>query len=58
MVIGDLNNNKLVGDTWLQTASTRTLKYFLADYVKHKERVNQLYFIGEFLRENIRIGYL
>ena len=28
----------------------RTLNYFLADAAKHKSRVHQLYFIGEFLQ--------
>ena len=32
----DLQNNKLVGDTWSPTASMRTLKYFLVDETKHK----------------------
>ena len=39
LVRGDLQNKELVGDTWSQTASMRTLKYFLADAAKHKERV-------------------
>ena len=45
-----LNNKELVADTWLPTASMRTLKYFLADPVNHKARVHQLYFIGSFLK--------
>ena len=32
----------------------RTLKYFLADEVKHKERVHQLDFIGAFLQEKVK----
>ena len=32
----------------------RTLKYFLADATKHKARVHQLYFIGEFLQEKFK----
>ena len=48
-VRGDLQNKKIVGDTWSPTASMRTLKYFLADAAKHKSRVRQLYFIGAFL---------
>ena len=32
----------------------RTLKYFFADAAKHKARVNQLYFIGEFLQEKVK----
>ena len=46
VVRGDLHNRGLVGDTWSPTASMRTLKYFLADAAKHKERVHQLDFIG------------
>ena len=30
----DLHNKELVGDTWLPTASIRTLKYFLEDSTK------------------------
>ena len=40
VVRGDLQNKNLVGDTWSQTASMKTLKYFLADATKHKARVN------------------
>ena len=32
----------------------RTLKYFLTDANKHKARVNQLYFIGEFLQAKVK----
>ena len=32
----------------------RTLKYFLADATKHKERVYQLDFIGAFLQEKVK----
>ena len=49
VVRGDLQNNELVVDTWSQTASMRTLKYFLADATKHKAKVHQLYLIGGFL---------
>ena len=48
VVRGDLQNKAKVGDTWSPTASMRTLKYFLADAAKHKSRVHQLDFIGEF----------
>ena len=54
MVIGDLQNKEMVGDTWSPTASIRTLKYFLADAAKHKARVHQLYFIGEFLQAKVK----
>ena len=50
---GDLQNKEMVGDTWSTTASMRTLKYFLADPVKHKARVHQLDFIGAFLQEKV-----
>ena len=54
MVRGDFQNKKLVGDTWSQTASKRTLKYFLEDAVKHKARVYQLDFIGALLYKKIK----
>ena len=44
----------MVGDTWLPTASIRTLKYFLEDAAKHKSRVHQLYFIGTFLQSKVK----
>ena len=50
VVRGYLQNKELVGDNWSPTASMRTLKYFLADATKHKARVHQLDFIGEFLQ--------
>ena len=31
-----------------------TLKYFLANAAKHKERVHQFYFIGTFLQDNFK----
>ena len=40
VVIVDLKNKELVGDTWSPTASIRTLKYFLIDAAKHKARVH------------------
>ena len=54
VVIGDLQKNELVGDNWSPTASMRNLKYFLADAVKHKTTVHQLYFIGAFLQEKVK----
>ena len=54
LVRGDLQNKELVGDTWSPTASMRTLKCFLADATKHKEKVHQLYFIQEFLQEKVK----
>ena len=44
----------MYGDTWLPTASMRNLKYFLADATKHKARVHQLDFIGEFLKAKVK----
>ena len=54
MVKGDLKNKELVGDTWSTTASTKTLKYSLADAVKYKARVHQLDFIGALLQEKVK----
>ena len=45
VVRGDLRNKDTIGDTWYPVASTRTMKYFLAYYSKHKTRIHQLYFI-------------
>ena len=50
VVRGYLQNKEMVGYTWSSTASMRNLKYFLADAVRHKTRVYQLYFIGAFLQ--------
>ena len=54
MVRGDLQNKEMVGDTWLPTASMRTLKYFLADAAKHKARVHHLDFIEAFLQAKVK----
>ena len=54
VVIGNLQNKELVGDTWSPTASMRTLEYFLADSAKHKARVHQLDFIGAFLQAKVK----
>ena len=54
VVRGDLQNKEMVGDTWLPTASMRTLKYFLAGAAKHKARVHKLNFIGAFLQVKIK----
>ena len=43
----------MFGDTWSPTAYIRTLKYFLADAAKNKERVHQLDFIGAFLQSKV-----
>ena len=49
VVRGDLNNKDLIGGNWSPTASMRTLKYLLEDYVKHKAGVHQLDLIVSFL---------
>ena len=49
----DLHNKKMVGYNCSPIASMRTLKYFLTDAAKHKERVNQLDFIGAFLKTKV-----
>ena len=54
VVRGDLQNKELIGDIWSPTASMRTLKYFLVDASKHKERVHQLDFIGAFLQVKVK----
>ena len=54
VVRGYLQNKKMVEDTWSPTASMRTLKYFLADVAKHKERVHQLDFIGALLQAKVK----
>ena len=54
MVRGYMKSKEIFGDTWSPTASMRTLKYFLANATKHKERVHQLYFIGAFLQEKLK----
>ena len=54
MVIRDLNNKEIVGDTWSPTASMKKLNYFLADTAKLKVRVHQLDFVGEFLKAKVK----
>ena len=54
VVLGDLQNKEMVGDTWSPTAFMRTLKYFLADAAKHKSRVYQLDFIGALLQAKVK----
>ena len=50
MVIGDLQNKYLVGDTCSPPSSTKTLKYLLLCEVNHKATVHQLDFIGPLLQ--------
>ena len=54
VVGGHPQNKELVGDTRSSTCSMITLKYSLADSVKHKARVYQLYFIGALLQEKVK----
>ena len=54
VVRGYLKNKELVGDTWSQTASMRTIKCVLEDAVKHNSRVYQLDFIGSFFQGGIK----
>ena len=54
VVRGYFQNKEMVGDTWSPTASMSTLKYFLADVAKHKERDHQLDFIGAFLQAKVK----
>ena len=54
VVRGDFQNKEIVGDTWLPTTSMSNLRYFLADSAKHKARVHQLDFIGEFLQAKVK----
>ena len=54
VVRGDLQDKEMVGDTCSPIASIITLKYFLADAVKYKARVHQLYFIGAFLQAKVK----
>ena len=50
----DLQNKEVVGYTWPPEASTRTLKYFLADAYKHKAWKKKLDFIGAPLQTNVK----
>ena len=54
VVKGDLQSKYLIGDIWSPTASMRTLKYFLADAVKHMATVHNLDFIGAFLQAKVK----
>ena len=54
MVREYLQNKELVGDTFSPTSSMRTLKYVLADAVKHKAIVHQLDFIGALCQAKVK----
>ena len=54
VVRGDLYNKEMIGDNWDPKETMRTLKYFLSDADNHKARVNQIYFIGEFIQANVK----
>ena len=57
LVIWYLHNKEIIGDIWYNTASMKTLKYFLVDSSKHKSRLHQLDFIGSFLQANVEHGF-
>ena len=57
VVRGDMQNRKLVGDTWSPTAYMRKLKYFLEDASKHKAIVYQLDFIGALLQAKVKKSF-
>ena len=42
VVRGDFHNKEMIRDTWSQTASPRTIKYFLANDSNNKSIVHQL----------------
>ena len=54
VVIRDLQNKEMVGDTRSPKASISNLKYLIADAVKHKARFHQLDFIGAFLKAKVK----
>ena len=58
VVGGYMQNEGMIGYTWSPTTSMSTLKYFLEDDSKHKERVYQLGFIVSFLQANVRYIFL
>ena len=53
MVRGDFQNKDWISDTWSQTASMSTWKYFLADDVNHMAILYQLDFIGALLQAKV-----
>ena len=44
----------MIGHTWVPTELIRTLKYFLLDNTKQKERLHQVDFIWAFLQVNVK----
>ena len=54
VVRGDFKNKEMIGETCSPTESMRTLNYFLEDSSNNKSIVHQLYFIGEFIQDNIK----
>ena len=58
LVIEDLQNKEMNGNTYYPTASMSKIKYFLAYASKNKLRVHQLDFVGEFLQANVEHGFL
>ena len=53
-----LENKEMVVDNWYPIASMRTLNHFLEDAYKYKLRVQQFYFIGAFLKSNVKHRFL
>ena len=49
VVIWDLQNKEMIGDTCYPTSSISTLNHLLAYSSNHKERSHTFNFIGEFL---------
>ena len=56
VVRGDFQNKEIIGDTCYSTASTSTLEYLPAYTSKQNSRVHQFYFIGSFLKVNVKHG--
>ena len=54
VVIEDLKNKEMVGNTFYPTASMRTLKYFLSYAYNNRSRLNRLDFIELFLQANAK----
>ena len=57
VVRGEFQNKEISGYPWSPTASMRTLNYFLTYSSKHKSRVHQLDFIGEFIQTNVKYRF-
>ena len=49
-----VQNKEMIVYTWYPTSQMRALKYLLEYYSKHKSGLHQLYFIGEFIQDNVK----